>query len=81
MIIQYSILEKTVQAQIYILYIRLMFGHFESESDIQQKAYMEEITQSRDATINLVWGCYNGSGAGSMERHARHGIDLIYIYI
>jgi hypothetical protein len=48
-------LGETVQAQIYILYIRLMFGHFESESDIQQKACMEEITQSRDATTDLVW--------------------------
>jgi hypothetical protein len=34
--------------------IGLMFGQIESESGIQQNACMEEITQSRDANIDLV---------------------------
>jgi hypothetical protein len=43
----YSIVE-------YIKYIGLMIGQIESESCIRQNACSQEVTQSRDATVNLI---------------------------
>jgi hypothetical protein len=58
---------NTVQAQIYILYIRLMFRQFESDSGIQQNAGIKGIDavarrDSRSNIYNIIYASWREKG-------------------